>query len=100
MSVTYHRQNIGYLNLKKKHLLFGISSTNIHTLVPSLYQCTETCNIKVVWLLSQPLPHLCFSLFVISEMSAIKVVFKQTNQTGVVRGQVRAVRWMFRKFPP
>jgi hypothetical protein len=31
----------------KKHLFLDISSTNIDTLVPSLYQCVETCNIEV-----------------------------------------------------
>jgi hypothetical protein len=32
---------------KKKHLCLGICSTNIDTLVPSLYQCVETCSIEV-----------------------------------------------------
>jgi hypothetical protein len=32
---------------KKKHLFLDISSTNIDTLVPSLYQCVETRSIKV-----------------------------------------------------
>jgi hypothetical protein len=44
----------------KKHLFLYISSTNIETLVPSLYQCVKTCSIEVLWLLSQPIPHLCF----------------------------------------
>jgi hypothetical protein len=35
-----------------------ISSTNIDTLVPSLYQFVETRSSKVFWLFSQPLPHL------------------------------------------
>jgi hypothetical protein len=39
-------------NLKKKHLFLDISSTNIDTLVPSLYQCVETRSIEVFWLLS------------------------------------------------
>jgi hypothetical protein len=34
-------------NLDKKHLFLGISSTNIDTLVPSLYQCVETGNVDV-----------------------------------------------------
>jgi hypothetical protein len=51
----------------KKRLFLNISSINIDTLVPSLYQCVETCTREVFWLLSQPLPHLCFNLFVISE---------------------------------
>jgi hypothetical protein len=41
-----------------KHLFLGISSTNIDTLVPSLYQCVETRSIEVFWLLSQSLPHM------------------------------------------
>jgi hypothetical protein len=41
----------------KKHLFLDISSTNIDTLVPSLYQCVETRSTEVFWL-SQPLPHL------------------------------------------
>jgi hypothetical protein len=32
---------------KKKHLFLDISSTNIDTLVPSLYQCVETRSIEV-----------------------------------------------------
>jgi hypothetical protein len=43
------------IRIWKKH--FSTCSTNIDTLVPSLYQCLETRSIKVFWLLSQPLPH-------------------------------------------
>jgi hypothetical protein len=57
----------------KKRLFLDISSTNIDTLVPSLYQCIETCSIEVFWLLSQPLLHLRFNLFAISKISATKV---------------------------
>jgi hypothetical protein len=57
----------------KKHLFLDISSTNIDTLVPSLYQCVETRSIKVFWRLSQPIPHLRFNLFVISETFATRV---------------------------
>jgi hypothetical protein len=42
----------------KKRLFIDISSTNIGTLVPSLYQCVEAHSMKVFGLLSQPLPHL------------------------------------------
>jgi hypothetical protein len=42
----------------KKHLFLDISSANISTLVPSLYQCVETRSIEIFWLLSQPLPQL------------------------------------------
>jgi hypothetical protein len=42
----------------KKRLFLDISSTKIHTLAPSLYECVETHNIEVFWLLSQTLPHL------------------------------------------
>jgi hypothetical protein len=59
----------------KKHLFLDISSTNIDALVSSLYQCVETRSIQVFWLLSQPLSHLRFNLFVISEVFATKVVF-------------------------
>jgi hypothetical protein len=31
----------------KKHLFLDISSTNIDTLVPSLYECVETHSVKV-----------------------------------------------------
>jgi hypothetical protein len=58
---------------KKKHLFLDISSTNINTLVPSLYQCVETRSIEVFWLLSQPLPHFRFTLFVIRETFATKM---------------------------
>jgi hypothetical protein len=33
----------------KKHLFLYISSTNIDTLVPSLYQCVETRSVEVFW---------------------------------------------------
>jgi hypothetical protein len=39
------------------HLFLDISSTNMDTLVPSLYQCVENRSIEVFWLLSQPLSH-------------------------------------------
>jgi hypothetical protein len=42
----------------KKHLFLDISSTNIATLVPSLYQFVETRSMEVFRLLSQPLQHL------------------------------------------
>jgi hypothetical protein len=54
----------------KKHLFLDITSTNIDTLVPPLYQCIKTCSTEVFWLLSQPLLHLCFNLFVISRKFA------------------------------
>jgi hypothetical protein len=53
----------------KKHLYFDIYSTNNDTIVPSLYQCVETRSIEVFWLLSQPLPHLRFNLFVLEKIS-------------------------------
>jgi hypothetical protein len=53
-----------------KYLFLDISSTNIDTLAPSLYQCVETRRIEVFRLLYQPLPHLLFNVFVISETSA------------------------------
>jgi hypothetical protein len=62
-----------YLNLQK-HVLFDISSTNIDTFVPSLYQCVQTRSIEVFWLLPQLLPHLLFNLF-ISGTLATKVGF-------------------------
>jgi hypothetical protein len=64
-----------YLNLEKKNLLLDISSINIDTLVPSLYQGVETRSIEVCSLLSQPLPRLHFNLYVISETLAINVFF-------------------------
>jgi hypothetical protein len=51
-----------------KHLFLDMSSANIDTLVPSLCQCVETRSIEVFsWLVSQPLLHLRFNLFVINE---------------------------------
>jgi hypothetical protein len=58
-----------------KHLFLVISSTNIDILVPFLYQCIKTHSIEIFSLLHQPLTHLQFSLFIISETFAIKVVF-------------------------
>jgi hypothetical protein len=54
----------------KKLLFLDISSTNIDTLVPSLYQCVETSGTELFSLLSQPLPHLRFNLFAIGKTFA------------------------------
>jgi hypothetical protein len=54
-------------------LFVYISPTNNDTLVLSLYQRVETHSKKAFRLLSQPLPHLCLNLFVVSENVAIKV---------------------------
>jgi hypothetical protein len=54
----------------KKNVFLDIPSPNIDTHVPSLYQCVETRSKKVFWLLSQPLPHLRFNLFVATETFA------------------------------
>jgi hypothetical protein len=59
-----------YIRTWRKHLFLDVSSTNIDTLVPSLYQCVEARSIEVFWLLSQPLPHLRFNLYVIRETFA------------------------------
>jgi hypothetical protein len=53
-----------------KKLFLDISSTNIDTLVPTLYLYVETSSIEVFGFLSQPLPHLRFNLIVISETFA------------------------------
>jgi hypothetical protein len=58
---------------KNIYIFLDISSNNITTLVPSLYQCVETRSIKVFWPVSQPLPHFRFNLFVISESSATQL---------------------------
>jgi hypothetical protein len=55
-----------YLNLGKPFVSRHILHQH-NTLAPSLYQCVETRSIEVFCLLSQPLPHLRFNLFVISE---------------------------------
>jgi hypothetical protein len=68
------RKTYGILTWKQ-HLFLDISSTNIDTFVPSLYHCFETRSQEVFRLLSQPLPHLCFNLFVISGTFATEVVF-------------------------
>jgi hypothetical protein len=68
----------------KKHLFLDIFSTNTDTLVPSLYQCVETRSTEIFWLLSQPIPHLRFNLFVISETIATfldSVLNRFTRQT-------------------
>jgi hypothetical protein len=57
----------------KQHLFPDISSINTDTIVSSLYQCAETRSIEVFWLLSQPLPHQRFNLFVISETFATQL---------------------------
>jgi hypothetical protein len=61
------------IQTRKKNLFLDISSTSIDTLVPSLYQCVETRSIEVFWLLSQPLPHLSFHLFVINKTFATQL---------------------------
>jgi hypothetical protein len=50
-----------------------IFSTNIDTPIPSLYQRVETRSIEVFWLFSQPLPHLRFNLFFVSETFATEL---------------------------
>jgi hypothetical protein len=64
----------------EKKLFRDISSANIDTLVPSLYQCVETHSIQSVDL-SQLLSHLRFNLFVISETFLDPVVNCFTRQT-------------------
>jgi hypothetical protein len=59
----------------EKHLFLDISSANIDTLVPWLYQCVEIHSTEVFWLLPQPRAHLCFNLIIISEMFATEVFF-------------------------
>jgi hypothetical protein len=49
-----------------------------------LYRSAETCSIKVFWLLSQPLTHIQFNLFIISETFAMLLdpaVNRFTQQT-------------------
>jgi hypothetical protein len=57
----------------EKHLFLDISSTNIDTPAPWLYQSVETRSTEVFRLFSQPLPHLRFNLFVISEKFAAQL---------------------------
>jgi hypothetical protein len=45
-----------------------------------LYKCIETQHIEVFWMLSEPLPHLHFNLFIISETFATKVVVNGPNR--------------------
>jgi hypothetical protein len=51
----------------KTHLFLDMASTNIGTRVPSLYQWVEIRCLEIFLLLSQPLQHPRFKLFVISE---------------------------------
>jgi hypothetical protein len=58
----------------EKHLFLDISSTNTDTLVPSHFtSASKPASQKSFWLLSQPLPHLRFNVFVVSETFASKV---------------------------
>jgi hypothetical protein len=57
----------------RKHLFLDVSATNTDTLVPSLYQCVETRSIELFRLLPQPLPHLRFNPFFISETFATQL---------------------------
>jgi hypothetical protein len=66
------RKNMWYSN-PEKNVFLEISSTTIDTIVPMLYERIETRGIEVFWLLSQPLPHLRFNLFVISETFATQL---------------------------
>jgi hypothetical protein len=63
----------------KKHLFLDISSTNIDTLVSSLCRCVETHSMESFWLLSQPLPHLLFNVFVSSETFATMVAISRPS---------------------
>jgi hypothetical protein len=47
-----------WYSYQEKHLFLVMSSTNIDTLVQSLYQCVETRSIEVFWSLFQSLPQL------------------------------------------
>jgi hypothetical protein len=71
------KRKIRVIRTWKNRLFLDISSTNIDTLVLSLYQCVETRRIEVFWLFSQPLQYLRFNLFVISETSASKVAISR-----------------------
>jgi hypothetical protein len=57
----------------EKHLFLDIPSTNTDTLDPLLYRCAETRSTEVFWLVFQPLPHLRFNLFFISETFATQL---------------------------
>jgi hypothetical protein len=59
---------------------WNISSTNIDTLVPSLYQGIKIPSIEIFRLLPQPLQHLCFNFFIISETFATKLLFSGPNR--------------------
>jgi hypothetical protein len=65
----------------ENHLFLDISSINIDTLAPSLFQCVVTRSIEIFWLLSQPLPHLRLNFFVISETFLQPFVNRFTLQT-------------------
>jgi hypothetical protein len=57
----------------EKHLFLDISSTNIDTLVPSLYQCVETRSIEVVCTVVSATSATPFQPFVISETFATQL---------------------------
>jgi hypothetical protein len=57
-----------------------MSSIKTDTLVPLLYRCIETRSTEVFRLLSQPLLHLRFNLFIINETFATKKFFSRPNR--------------------
>jgi hypothetical protein len=69
------------IRICKKYLFLDMSTTNINTLLPSLYQCIETCSIEIFWCC---LSHFCTSIStssVISETFAAKAEWLYTTNT-------------------
>jgi hypothetical protein len=75
-----------WLQNLEKHLFLDITSTNIDTLSPSLYQCVETRSIKVMTVVSgtpappfQPLCHrrnICHQSFSFNDPNKWKTHFQ------------------------
>jgi hypothetical protein len=62
-----------YSNLEKKNLLLDISSTKLIHLSHRFTRVSKPAAMKSSELLSQPLPHLRFNLFIISETFAARL---------------------------
>jgi hypothetical protein len=75
--IGYKTWSMWYSNTEK-NIFLDLSSTNSDTLFPVLYQCVETRSEEVLWLLSQPLPHLVGHYLRISNV--FEKIFRPTSE--------------------
>jgi hypothetical protein len=80
----------------KKHLFLGISSTNIDTLVPSLYQCVETRSKSFDCCLS----HFCTSISTSSSEKRLPYSCEQLYATNTSHRKREIFLWPFFAFSP